>query len=346
MKRIAFPGLGLEFNIDPTAFTLFGIEVKWYGLILATGIICAFLLLHYLATKKEGIISDTVYNLTLFVVPISIIGARFVYVVTKWENYAGKGFLNMINIRGGGIAIYGAIIFGLITTLVFCRVTKNNAFSLLDALAPAVMLGQIIGRWGNFVNGEAYGWTENVANSIFRMELDRIYVDGVRVPDTFAHPTFLYESVWNLIGLAIILFVLYRKKKFDGEIFFAYMGWYGLGRAFIESFRADSLYLVGSIKFSVVVGVLCVIASVIGMTVLYRRAKEEALEMAGYTPAYAAARLAAEAEPDALALDTEELPEDEDTDSLEEMTDCDAETLSEQDSLDTDENEVNDNEID
>ncbi len=302
MERVAFPGLGLEFNLNPTAFTVFGIDIQWYGIILSTGIVLAFLLLLHNAVKKEGFDSDTVYNITLLIVPISIIGARFVYVATKWDYYKTKGFFDIINIRGGGIAIYGAIIFGLVTVLIYNKIKHINTFSMLDALAPSVMLGQIVGRWGNFMNAEAYGWSEGVENLPWRMELDRVYIDGIYQPDIhFVHPTFFYESLWNAIGLALILLVLYRKKKFDGEIFFAYIGWYGLGRAFIESIRADSLYLIGTLKFSVFVGIVCVIAAIIGEIVLYKKHKNEQEELKEYKPSYASARMQSSNEADALA---------------------------------------------
>ncbi len=345
MNRIAFPEFGLEFNITPTAFTVFGIDIQWYGIILSLGIVSAFLLFYYLATKKEQIILDTVYNVTLLIVPISIIGARFVYVATKWDDYKGKGFLNMINIRAGGIAIYGAIIFGLATVLIYNRIKRTSSLSMLDALAPAVMLGQTIGRWGNFVNAEAYGWSEGIDSLPWRMEIDFAKIDGVYInqiaPHTAnVHPTFIYESLWNFIGLAIILILLYRKKKFDGEIFFAYMGWYGLGRAFIETLRADSLYLFGELKFSVFVGIVCVIASVIGEIVLAIRARTEANEMAEYKSEFATVKMALAKETDALAEANLDSEAEEDEAELEEIGDADEVTLAEQDSLDGDINET------
>ena len=308
----------------------------------------AFFLFYNLAVKRELLDADTVYNIVLLILPIAIIGARFVYVITEWDRFKGKGFINMINIRNGGIAIYGAIIFGLAAVLIYNKVKKTSSLSMLDALAPAVMVGQIIGRWGNFVNAEAYGWSEGVDKLPWRMELERYVIDGKLNPEevTSVHPTFLYESVWNLIGLAIILIFLYRKKKFIGEIFFAYMGWYGLGRAYIETLRADSLYIVGSIKFSVVVGILCVIAAIVGEIVLYKRYKEEQLEMTEYKSAFEAVKVALSKEEDALKQgETEEINEVideaiEETAEIEELDDDDAETLAEQDLLDGDINEI------
>ena len=299
MKKIGFPGLGWEFELDSTAFTVFGVNIQWYGIIISLGIVLAFILFYRLATRKEQISGDSVYNITLLIVPIAIIGARFVYVATRWDVYKGTGFWNIINIRGGGLAIYGAVIFGLATVLIYNKIKKSSSLAMLDALAPAVMLGQIIGRWGNFVNGEAYGWTENVEKFPWRMWLETVKVDGVTIDSHLVHPTFLYESLWNLIGLALILAVLYRKKKFNGEIFCAYMGWYGFGRFFIEMIRADSLYI-GGLKFSVLVGALCFIAAVVCAFVFSHRGKAEKEELEEYQSSFSAARLASENEGDAL----------------------------------------------
>lgn len=343
MNKIGFPGLGLEFEIDPTAFTVFGLDIQWYGVIIAIGITLAFLLFNYLGTKKEEFISDSIYNATLLTVPLAIVGARLAYVLTKWDYYKTKSFFDMINIRSGGLAIYGGIIVGLIVILIYNKIAKTSALSMLDALAPAVMLGQAIGRWGNFVNAEAYGWSEGVEKLPWRMELEHVYVDGILTDYKFVHPTFLYESLWNLMGLAIIIFVLYRKKKFNGEIFFAYMGWYGLGRAFIESIRADSLYILnGEVKFSVFVGIMCFIAAVVGEIILYKRSKEIESEMSEYKSAYSSIKVALANETDALDQSVfESEPQIDDIDSdIEEIDDDDTEILAEQDMLDGDIEEI------
>ncbi len=343
MNRVAFPGLGWEFNIDENAFSIFGIEIKWYGIIITTGILLAFLMFYRFATKKEDFIGDSIFNVMLLVLPVAIIGARFFYVITSWDKFKDKSFLDIINIRNGGIAIYGAIIFGLIAVLIYNKVKKTSSLSMLDALAPAVMLGQIIGRWGNFINAEAYGWSSGVDTLPWRMELDNVVVDGQRLGTAAVHPTFLYESLWNLIGLAIIVFIVYRKKKFNGQVFFAYLGWYGLGRAYIETLRADSLYLVGELKFSVFVGIACVIAAIIGEIVLYRRYKEEKLEMAEYKSSFETIKIALANEQDALNAQSVEDVESEDTEALdenEEIDEDDEETLKEQDMLDGDVDDI------
>ena len=341
MNRVAFPGLGWEFNIDENAFSIFGIEIKWYGIIITTGILLAFLMFYRFATKREDFIGDSIFNIMLIVLPVAIIGARFFYVITSWDKFKDKSFLDIINIRNGGIAIYGAIIFGLIAVLIYNKVKKTSSLSMLDALAPAVMLGQIIGRWGNFINAEAYGWSTGVDTLPWRMELDNVIVDGQRLGTAAVHPTFLYESLWNLIGLAIIVFIIYRKKKFNGQVFFAYLGWYGLGRAYIETLRADSLYIVGELKFSVFVGVACVIAAIIGEIVLYRRYKEEKLEMAEYKSSFETIKIALANEQDTLGQsDYDEAENTEALDENEEIDEEDEEALKEQDMLDGDAEDI------
>lgn len=269
MHTIAFPGLGIpEFEINETAFTMFGLEVKWYGVILTAGILCALLLFYYYARTVEQLPENHLYNLALFTVPLGIVGARVIYVVTKWEYYAGD-IVKIFNIREGGLAIYGGIIFGALTVLVYTRITKLSFLKVADAVAPAVMVGQLIGRWGNFFNGEAYGSSAHVETLFCRM-----IVDG-----RATHPTFLYESLWNLVGVLLLCLLFYRRKKFDGEIVCLYIGWYGFGRTFIEMLRTDSLYLIGdgtgrfSVKFSVFVGICSVILCAVGLLALSRRAK-------------------------------------------------------------------------
>ena len=324
-NKIGFPGLGLEFNINETAISdclgIKGFNIQWYGIILAIGICLAFLLFYNLAVKKEEIDPDTVYNVALITVPLAIIGARLFYVVSEWDSYAGRSFLDIINIRNGGIAIYGAIIFGLASVLIYSKIKKFSPFSILDALAPAVMLGQAIGRWGNFVNAEAYGWSEGVDKLPWRMVLDYYVIDKVKNPEgvTSVHPTFLYESLWNVVGLVIILAFIYRKKKFNGQIFFSYMGWYGLGRAFIEMIRADSLRIPGtSLKLSVCIGIACVISSIIGLIVLSKRHKEEVLEMSEYKSAFSTIAAAINKESDSLAESVYDTDYDETEDDREE----------------------------
>lgn len=246
ISEISFPGLGIDpFELNNTAFTVFGRDVKWYGIIISIGIIAGFLYFAYRA-NQNGIVLDTVLDMTLVTVPIAIIGARLYFVVF----YGGyDSFLDIFAIWNGGLAIYGAVIFGALAVIMMCKIKKVKFFKFADMIAPGVMLGQIIGRWGNFCNGEAFGAETDI---FCRMGLCNFHTGYKTI---YVHPTFLYESLWNLLGFALIN-IFYKKKRFNGEIFFWYVAWYGLGRTFIELLRQDSLYL-GGIKISSMLGALC-----------------------------------------------------------------------------------------
>ena len=259
--QISFPGIGLDwFTVDKIAFSLGALTVRWYGIILTLGIVCGVLYAMFRAKKNEGIPSEDVLDFAIWVVLLAVVGARLYYVLTtlKTEDGAWRydGLLDAIAIWKGGIAIYGAIIGGALGVFLVSRFKKYDKTKLLkvcDMVAPGVMLGQIIGRWGNFVNGEAHG--VNTSESFFlRMGLlgsaDEYYSKPV-----YVHPTFLYESLWNLVGFVLIN-LFYRKKKYDGQILLAYLAWYGFGRMLIEGLRTDSLYI-GVFRISQVVGFLC-----------------------------------------------------------------------------------------
>ncbi|NCA93396.1 prolipoprotein diacylglyceryl transferase, partial [bacterium] len=237
-NTIGFPGLGIELTVNETAFTIFGIEVQWYGLILTAGIVCAFWLLYHLTVKVEKIPEDHILNIALIAVPVAIIGARITYVLANLKDY--NSFWDVINIRNGGIAVYGAIIFGFISIYSYCRIKKQPFLKIIDAAALAMMVGQIIGRWGNFMNGEAYGYSANIDKLPWRMTIqEKKLIGGEWInkgKEIVAHPTFLYESLWNLIGF-IIISRFYKKKKKDGQIVLMYFAWYGLGRGLIEILR-------------------------------------------------------------------------------------------------------------
>ncbi len=294
MTKIAFPGLGIDqFDLNRAAFTIpigDGVTVYWYGIIIALGIVLAFSYFLWRATKFEHIREDDCYNIALFTVPIAIIGARFLYVITNLEKY--PDLWSAISIWNGGIAIYGAVIFGALTIFVYCKVRKIMVLRVLDAAAPAVMIGQIMGRWGNFFNGEAYGWSENIASLPWRMQLEGAYrteiINGVetKISVDFVHPTFLYESLWNLLGFVVINLV-YKKKRFKGQTFLMYVMWYGLGRGFIELLRTDSLYVFEVIKLNSVIGFLTCLAGIIGFVLLYAKSKKENAELENYQTAFA-----------------------------------------------------------
>lgn len=215
--------------MNPIAFTIFGLEIRWYGVIIAFAmLICSVLMIKL--TKKDGFKEDDIYDAIIICIPSSIIGARLYYVIFNWSYY-GSHLDQIINTRGGGLAIHGGLLFGVLSTYFVCKYKKINFFALVDSLAVVLPLGQAIGRWGNFMNGEAHGGPTNLPWAIS--------VAGERV-----HPTFLYESIWNLILFALLL-KFGNKKKFNGEIFLWYIGIYSIGRFFIEGLRTDSLMFFG-----------------------------------------------------------------------------------------------------
>ena len=230
---ITFPNLGISVDPSPVAFSVFGKDIYWYGIIIAVGFLLAVLYMMYRA-KDFGVTSDDTLDLILWTVPIGVICARLYYCIFYWELYADNP-ISVLYIWEGGLAIYGAVIGGAITVLIVSRVKKIKPGVFLDLASMGVLIGQIFGRWGNFMNREAHGC---VTDSFFKMGL----VDAAGQV-TYYHPTFLYESVWNLVGFIGIHFLSRKKRKFDGEVFLLYIGWYGLGRAWIEGLRTDSLML-------------------------------------------------------------------------------------------------------
>lgn len=242
-STISFPGLKIgEFQITNVAFHVGKLTVMWYGIIICIGIICAFSYFAY-RSGKAGIKFDDIVDITLVTVPSAIVGARLYFVIF----YGGaRSFLDIIAIWNGGLAIYGGIIGGAIAVIIMCRHKKLGFFALADMICPGVMTGQLIGRWGNFCNGEAFGGIASESSPLYflRMGLrNHLTASKFGTYETvFVQPTFLYESVWNLIGF-ILINVFYKKRKFDGEIMLWYFGWYGFGRMFIEQLRTDSLYI-------------------------------------------------------------------------------------------------------
>ena len=217
---ITFPNLGITVDPSPVAFTVFGKDIYWYGIIIASGFLLAVLYMLHRA-KDFGVTQDDVLDMILWAVPIGVVCARLYYCIFYWELYEDDP-ISMLYIWEGGLAIYGGIIGGVITLLVVAKVKKIPATVLLDLAGMGVIIGQCIGRWGNFMNREAHG---AVTEAFLKMGLQ----DAAGVV-TYYHPTFLYESVWNLIGF-IGLHLFSKKRKFDGEIFLLYVAWYGLGRA-------------------------------------------------------------------------------------------------------------------
>lgn len=240
--------------MNPVAFEIFGLSIRWYGIILSTGIMAGILLAYYEA-KRLGMDPEYIIDLALWCVPAAVIGARVYYVILEWDYYNGD-IMRMINIREGGLAIHGALIAAVLTGYIFTRVKKTSFRKSADIVAPSIILGQAIGRWGNFVNGEAHGGPTELPWGII--------VDGMKV-----HPTFLYESLWNL-GVFAFLIYYKKRKKADGELFLWYGILYSIGRFWIEGLRTDSLWFMGMRAAQLVSAGTIVIFAVI-MVYLRRR---------------------------------------------------------------------------
>ncbi|WAA09888.1 prolipoprotein diacylglyceryl transferase [Fervidibacillus albus] len=260
--------LGQITPFDPIALRLGPLTVTWYGLIIGSGIVLGYIL----ATregKRRGFSEELFTDLLLWAVPISILSARFYYVIFEWDYYAVNPS-KIIAIWEGGLAIHGALIGAIITAVIFSRKKRISFWKLADIAAPSIILGQAIGRWGNFMNQEAHGG-----------EVTRQFLEGLHLPDfiinqmyingTYYHPTFLYESIWNFIGF-IILLILRKVNLRQGELFFTYFIWYSIGRFFIEGMRTDSLYLFGTdIRMAQLMSVTLIVFSLI--FIIYRRKK-------------------------------------------------------------------------
>lgn len=251
MNHISFPGLGLEFNIDPIALRLpFGISVHWYGIIIGIGILVAVCLVYH-EIKKSGYDTEIFLDIVLVTVPLSIVGARLYYVIFSWDDYKNN-LGKIIEVWNGGLAIYGAVITGAICVAILTHVKKIPFLWFADLAVMGLIIAQAIGRWGNFVNAEAHGGETDLP---WRMVIGT---------SEAVHPAFLYESVLNLTGFLIMYFIIYRMKKKDGWCLTFYMIWYGAGRFFIEKLRTDSLCIGHStIRVSRVVAALSVAGGII-----------------------------------------------------------------------------------
>ena len=262
---IEFPGLGLTLN-PPAGFSIGSFEVRFYGLIIAMGLILA---VCYALRRKEqfGLSEDDLLDGVLWIAPFAILCARLYYCAFEWEQYASNP-ISILYIWEGGIAIYGAVIGAAIGVIVHCKVFKKiSVLATLDLVSLGFMIGQMMGRWGNFFNREAHG---GVTDSFLRMGL----INPVTGQGAYYHPTFLYESLWNLVGFILIHF-LSKKRKYDGQVALMYAAWYGLGRAMIEGLRTDSLWW-GNFRVSQVLAAASCLAAVIVLIVMAFRPHDPA----------------------------------------------------------------------
>lgn len=291
MPEIWFPNLGIEIgHLNRTAFTLFGRDIYWYGILIGTGVLLGLLLAMHEA-KRTGQDPEMYLDFALYALVAAIIGARLYFVLFKWEDYS-QNLWKIFAVREGGLAIYGGVIGGVIAAIIYCRVKKVNFWQLADTAAPSLVLGQALGRWGNFFNREAFG---GFTDGLFAM---RYQLSQVRLSDISeqtleqlqringveyiqVHPTFLYESMWNF-ALLLLLLYLSRRKKFDGQIAGMYFLGYGLGRVWIEGLRTDQLTF-GGIAVSQLLSAVLIVGAAVFLLWKWRREKtlriEQALQM-------------------------------------------------------------------
>lgn len=238
-------------KINPVAFKLFGLEVRWYGILIAIGAFLAINVAEKMGKRynyKDGLYNLFSSDLGIFVILLGVIGARLYYVIFQWDYYRENPG-EILAIRNGGLAIYGGILAGLLATYIFSRIKKIKFMTILDCLAPAVPLAQAIGRWGNFINGEAHGGPTDLPWAIM--------VDGIKV-----HPTFLYESLLDFFIFMLLYFFVSKRQKFEGQLFTLYLIIYGCGRFFIEAMRTDSLYF-GPFRVSQLLSLILVVIGLI-----------------------------------------------------------------------------------
>lgn len=251
--EVSFPNLGIYFDNVGSYISVFGFHIAFYGMIITFGMICGYLVAEWQA-KRTGQNPELYLDFAIYAIIFSVLGARIYYVVFAWDEFKDTP-LQILNLRTGGLAIYGGVIAGIITAAVYSKIKKINFWLLADTAIGGLLTGQIIGRWGNFFNKEAFGsYTDNVFAMKLPWDVARLHMSSDSVTELLpyvkdgyiqVHPTFLYESLWNLAVLILIL--CYTKhKKFDGELFFLYLGGYGLGRVWIESLRTDQLLLWGT----------------------------------------------------------------------------------------------------
>ena len=299
LTNIRFPNLGIELKNVPTGIDIFGFRIAFYGMIIGFGMLCGFLIAEWVA-KKTGQDPELYLDFALIAIVVSVIFTRLGYVVFSWDEFKDN-LLEIFNLRSGGLMIYGGIFGAILSAVVFSKVKKYPFWLLADTGCIGLITGQIIGRWGNFFNREAFG---KYTDSLFAMQLNikdisydfrmpvvslaekyagrqaaferimeirnnTVWVNGAEYIQV--HPTFLYESLWNLAVL-IILIICTKRKKFDGEIMLLYLAGYGLGRVWIEGLRTDQLFLWGTpIPISQLISALIVLFSV-GM-IIYKRGK-------------------------------------------------------------------------
>lgn len=259
--------MGIVFNyIDPVAFNLGPLSVRWYGIIIAVGILLGYFVAQR-ALVKAGLHKDTLVDIIFYSALFGFIAARIYFVIFQWPYYA-ENPSEIIKIWHGGIAIHGGLIGGFIAGVIVCKVKNLNPFQIGDIVAPSIILAQGIGRWGNFMNHEAHGGSVSRA-FLEQLHLPNFIIENMYINGQYYHPTFLYESIWDVAGFIILVNICKHLKL--GETFFLYLTWYSIGRFFIEGLRTDSLMLTSNIRVAQLVSILLILISI--SLIVYRRIK-------------------------------------------------------------------------
>ena len=329
--RIEFPKLGWSFDIDPTAFTIFGFQIQWYGIIITLGLIIA--LIYVLPKMKRfGIDYDRAIDVIISGVIGGIIGARLYYVLMKWDEYKWD-WKAIINTRNGGLAIYGGIIGALLVGLTICKIRKVKMLPMLDITALGFLIGQGIGRWGNFFNQEAFGTNTDFFLGMTGGTIQRTICDNMQIGGNMyfndvkvlwedpVHPCFLYESLWCLLGFFVLSFWS-KRRKYDGQIFLMYLAWYGAERFVVEGLRTDSLML-GNIRISKALSAVLFILSVILQILLLVRRKRDPESMKLYVNTEESHQLIEESRRKRMGMSTEDAKIDSEDKDLDIMNDDD-----------------------
>ncbi len=288
---------------------LFGkISVAWYGVIICLAMVIACAVILFNAVKREGYDLDSFLDYFIITIPLGVIGARAMYVLARLEEY--DTFSEMISVWNGGLAIYGGVIVGALTIFVIAKIKKHKVLKVYDAVIPGLLIAQSLGRWGNFINGEAYGDPKIPCNFPWGM-----MVNGIGP----VHPTFLYESIITFTGFILAMFVIYRLKKADGQVFSFYLVWYGIGRVLVEGLRGDSL-MIGPLRLAQCIGIFSALAGIALFLILMLYGKKDSAVKEGSTEEVSEAQAEKEEEPfeEAAQENAEEKTEPAEASSVEE----------------------------
>ena len=306
-NEIVFPKLGIDLHVNSTAFSIGGLDIQWYGILITLGLVLA-MIYAFTQVKKYGLNPDRVLDCIIGGIIGGVVGARAYYVLLNWSDYAGD-WKSIFNIRGGGLAIYGGIIGSLLVGFLVAKIRKVKFLPLLDIVGIGFLLGQGIGRWGNFFNQEAFGCTLDASQPV--------------------HPCFLYESLWCLLGFVLLAIFAKKIRRYDGQIFLIYICWYGAERAVVESLRTDSL-VIGNVRVSQILAITCVVISIILQIAIGTKVKRMGVDYRMYKDTNESKQMLAEYEAAKFVKEPED-DTNEDTASTDEVAETDTTDSSESD---------------